>query len=184
MPEYKLAYIDTHRSERNTFIGGVLVTDSYGLPLEFRHTDAVAPTRIEQILYGRALDRYLKAETMARCLLDDLENKPDLLIVPDESYFALTRHYPFPLAQVGVARRDPLPSHGETLEVSENEILVQILSMREPVRVRVDKKNAPTLAAIRSILLDAGRTMDVLEPASRVQEALKHMAQEGAGRQR
>ncbi|MEW6202325.1 MAG: hypothetical protein AB1546_10135 [bacterium] len=177
MAEYKIGYIDTYRSERNAFIGGILITDCYGIPLEFRHTDTVVPSRIEQILYGRALDHYLKAETMARSLLTDVENKPDILIVPDESYYNLTRSYTFPFVQLSVARREPLATHGESQEISENEILLQILSLREPVRVKVDRKNAPTLASVKSILLDLGRTMDVLEPLSRVQDALKYLAE-------
>lgn len=181
MAEYKIGYIDTYRSDRNVFIGGALVTDCFGIPLEFRHTDAVSPTRLEQILYGRSLDKYLKADTMANALLKDLEKKPDLLVVPDESYFSLTRNYPFPFVQLGTVRREPMPTPGEVQEISENEIHLQVLSNREPVRIKVDRKNAPTLASVKTIVLEVGRTMDIVEPFSRVQEALRTIADD-AGR--
>lgn len=176
MPEYKVGYIDTYRSDRNVFVGGALVTDCYGIPLEFRHTDPVSPTKMEQILYGKALDRYLKADTMANALLKELSAKPDLLVVPDESYFTLTRSYHYPFVQLGVVRREPLPKPGDFQEVSENEMFLQVLSHREPVRIRVDRKNAPTLVSVKGMVFELGRTMDVIEPMSRVADALKTLA--------
>ncbi|MFH1538041.1 MAG: hypothetical protein ABIH66_03725 [bacterium] len=181
MAEYKIGYIDTYHSDRNVFIGGALVTDCYGIPLEFRHTDAVSPTKLEQILYGRSLDKYLKADTLANALLKDLEKKPDLLVVPDESYYTLTRNYPFPFVQLGTVRREPLAKPGDFQEVSENEIHLQILSNREPVRIKVDRKNAPTLASVKAMILEIGRTMDIVEPFDRVRGALRAIADD-AGR--
>src|SRR3989304_709374 len=126
MPEYKAGYIDTYHSDRNVFIGGVLVTDCFGIPIEFRHTDAISPTKLEQILYGRSLDKSLKADTMANALLKELEKKPDILVVPDDSYYSLTRSYPFPFVQLGTVRREPMPNPGDFQEISENEIHLQI----------------------------------------------------------
>jgi hypothetical protein len=84
----------------------------------------------------------------------------------------------FPFVQLGKAAREPMEKHGDYAEISENEIHFQALSLREPLRVRVDRKNAPTMPAIKSILTDVTRTMDVLEPMSRVQEALKALVAE------
>lgn len=173
MSEYKLGYIDILRSSQNEYMGGVLIVDRLGIPIEFRHTETVSPSRVQQVLYGRALERFLKCETLAKCLLGDLQAKPDLLVVPDAEYFPLTKNFNFPFVQLSKGAREPLEKHGDVVEVNESEMLIQVLSMREPLRVRVDRKNAPTLPAVKGILLDVGRTMDVIEPLSRVQEALK-----------
>ncbi|HOX28998.1 MAG TPA: hypothetical protein PLQ76_07595 [bacterium] len=178
MAEYKIGYIDIYRSGRNDYIGGVLVTDRLGIPLEFRHTETVSPTKVQQILYGKALERFLKCETLAKSLLSDISAKPDLLVVPDPEYYPLTRNFNFPFVQLSKAGREPMQNHGDFVEVNESEIHLQLLSMREPTRVRVDRKNAPTLPAVKAILIDVGRTMDVIEPLLRVQEALKALISE------
>jgi len=154
-------------------MGGLLITDRLGIPIEFRHTEPVSPTKVQQVLYGKALERFLKSETLAKCLLNDLENKPDLLVVPDAEYYSLTKQFHFPFVQLTKAAREPLAQHGDFVEVSEAEINLQVLSLREPLRVRVDRKNAASMAAVKTILVDVGRTMDMLEPLARVQEALR-----------
>ncbi len=178
MAEPKLGYIDIHKAGRGDYMGGVLITDRLGIPLEFRHTEPVSPSKVQQVLYGRALDRFLKSETLAKCLLNDLENKPDLLVVPDAEYYTLTRLFHFPFAQLTKANHPPMEKHGDFVEVNEAEINLQVLSLREPLRVRVDRKNAASMGAVKTILLDIGRTMDVIEPLARVQEALKALVAE------
>lgn len=178
MADTRIGYIDIHRSGRGEFLGGVLITDRLGIPLEFRHTEPVSPTKVQQVLYGKALERFLKSETLAKCLLNDLENKPDLLVIPDLEYSELTRFYNFPFVLLTKAAREPFQKHGDFVEVSESEIHLQILSLREPLRVRVDRKNAASMAAIKTILIDVGRTMDMLEPLTRVQEALRALVAE------
>ena len=175
MAEPKMGYIDIYGTARDGYVGGVLVTDRVGVPIEFRHTENVNPGRLQKILYGKSLERFLKCESLAKCLLTDLENKPDLLVVPDAEYFLLTRAFNFPFVMLGKAAREPLAKNGDVVEVNENEILLQVLSMREPLRIRVDRKNAAALTAIKTLLLEIGRTMDVVEPLSRVSEALKQV---------
>jgi len=180
MADYKIGYIDIYKSAKGDYIGGALVTDRLGIPVEFRHTETVSPSKVQRILHGQALERYLKCETLAKCLLEDLENKPDLLVVPDGEYFPLTRMVNFPFVLLGKANREPMQQHGDFAEMNETEIHLQVLSMRTPLRVRVDRKNAPTLEAIKTVLLDVGRTMDVMEPLTRVREALAALITERA----
>lgn len=178
MAEYKLGYIDIYQSGRSDYLGGALIVNRLGIPVEFRHTETVSPTKVQKVLYGQALEKFLKCETLAKCLLGDLQAKPDLLIVPDQEYYPLTRMFNFPFVQLGKANREPMQQHGDYVEVKDNEIHLQLLALRTPIRVRVDRKNAPTLQAVKSILVDVGRTMDVLEPMTRVQEALKALVSE------
>ena len=48
-------------AEANGYLGGYLVTNSWGRPLEFRLSTAVQPNRVQQILYGTTLAEYLSA---------------------------------------------------------------------------------------------------------------------------
>ena len=186
MADVKIGYIDIHGDPRAGWIGGALVTDRVGVPVEFRHTELVNPGRVQKILYGRSLERFLKCESLAKCLLNDLENKPELLVVPDGEYYMLSRTFNFPFVQLSKAAKEPLQKHGETVDVSETEALVQIASVREPLRIKVDRKNAPAMASLKTLIADLGRTMDLIEPMSRVQAALKEiltdMVREASGR--
>src|SRR5205823_1031168 len=40
------------------YLGGYLVTNAWGRPLEFRLSSAVQPNRVQQILYGQSLEPY------------------------------------------------------------------------------------------------------------------------------
>src|SRR5947208_1208831 len=52
------------------FVGGYLVTNPWGRPLEFRLSSAVAPDKVQQILYGDTLAGYLCGEVIGKTLID------------------------------------------------------------------------------------------------------------------
>ena len=51
-------------------LGGLLVTNAWGRPLEFRLTSAVQPNRVQSILYGSALPGFLAGELIGKTLVD------------------------------------------------------------------------------------------------------------------
>jgi hypothetical protein len=51
-------------------LGGYLVTNVWGRPLEFRLTSPVQPNRVQHILYGPTLQEYLCGELIGKTLLD------------------------------------------------------------------------------------------------------------------
>src|SRR5436305_14698670 len=51
-------------------LGGYLVTNSWGRPLEFRVTSAVQPNKVQAILYGASLPAYLCGELIAKTLVE------------------------------------------------------------------------------------------------------------------
>src|SRR5262249_24805349 len=51
-------------------LGGYLVTNSWGRPLEFRLSTAVQPGRVHQILYGPTLENYVCADLIGKTLFD------------------------------------------------------------------------------------------------------------------
>jgi len=51
-------------------LGGYLVTNLWGRPLEFRLTSAVQPNRVQHILYGDTLNQYLCGELIGKTLID------------------------------------------------------------------------------------------------------------------
>jgi hypothetical protein len=83
--DLKLAYLRIASPRPNLYIGGLMVVDSRGLPLEFRYTEPIQPTKLQQILYGAALTPYLKRDVILETLLKQLESRPCCLIVGEDS---------------------------------------------------------------------------------------------------
>lgn len=51
-------------------LGGYLVTNSWGRPLEFRLSSAVQPNRVQHILYGDSLPGFLCGELIGKTLVE------------------------------------------------------------------------------------------------------------------
>ena len=68
-PTTNLGFLTILR-EGNGYLGGYLVTNSWGRPLEFRLSTAVHPNRVQQILYGQSLEPYVCAELLGKTLVD------------------------------------------------------------------------------------------------------------------
>jgi hypothetical protein len=56
--------------EPSGYLGGYLVTNVWGRPLEFRLSTAVQPNRVQQILYGGTLEPYICADLIGKTLVD------------------------------------------------------------------------------------------------------------------
>ena len=61
----------------DVFMGGAMVTDAYGLPLEFRYTEPVRATKLQRILYGDVLEKYIHGDVIAGNLIGRLDQKPE-----------------------------------------------------------------------------------------------------------
>src|SRR6478752_5896669 len=67
-------------AEPNGFMGGNLVTNSWGRPIEFRLSTAVQPNKVQQILYAGTLTEYLCADLIGRTLVEKTATPAHLLI--------------------------------------------------------------------------------------------------------
>jgi hypothetical protein len=68
-PNRSLGFL-TIIQENNGYVGGYLVTNLWGRPLEFRLTTAVQPSRIQLILYAGTLEPYVCADLIGKTLVD------------------------------------------------------------------------------------------------------------------
>src|SRR3954470_24254243 len=69
-------------AEPTGYLGGYLVTNSWGRPLEFRLSTAVQPNKVQQILYAGTLAEYLGADLIGRTLVEKTAT-PAHLVVTD-----------------------------------------------------------------------------------------------------
>jgi hypothetical protein len=79
-------------------LGGYLVTNSWGRPIEFRVTSAVQPNRVQTILYGATLPSYLCGDLIARTLVEKSTAAIRWLITDSPHVLELRRSVDFPVA--------------------------------------------------------------------------------------
>jgi hypothetical protein len=169
--EHRPGYLVVRSNEGGTYVGGLMVTDSAGLPVDFRYTDPITPTRLQRALYGGVLDRYLRSEVVLRTLLSALEQAPTLLLVDDHELLEEDIDA-CPVAVVSASLSDPLGAPGERREQSPGSFLLQVVEGGHPLRVTLAPGGEEDEAAVADALVALGRRMDPLEPAERVRDAL------------
>jgi len=67
--------------DHHGYVGGYLVTNAWGRPLEFRLSSAVQPNKVQQILYGDTLGAYLCGEVIGKTLLDKTTTSVQCVLV-------------------------------------------------------------------------------------------------------
>src|SRR5512146_1632382 len=86
--------------EASGYLGGYLVTNAWGRPLEFRLTTAVQPNRVQTALYGPTLTEYLHADVIGKTLVDETGTKPDLIVTDTLPALALRGRIEIPVVSV------------------------------------------------------------------------------------
>ena len=176
-----LGYVLVDGTE-GVFRGAVLVTDFRGIPADFRYTDPIRPSRIEKILYGSALDVYLKEELILESIVGAVEVQPLLWVCRDSDLLE-------PLSRIAKAKtvllaptsRSPLDATGDMEKQNDpGSYLVQADSVSAPLRLSLPlpKAKEEEARAVSSILVEAAATMDLLEPFSRMGKALVALGEE------
>ncbi|MCR5347251.1 MAG: hypothetical protein K6E38_05680 [Fretibacterium sp.] len=154
--------------------GASLVVDFRGIPLDFRYTDPIRPSRLERVLYGSALDTYLREDLVLQSLLGAVEVKPQLWLCNDLDLLV-------PLRETGKVRaaflasssHAPLEAVGNIESAAEpNAVLLQADAVSAPLRVAFPPNTKPDEAQqAAEFLVEAAKMMELLEPFGRIQKA-------------
>lgn len=185
----RLAYLKISMPVSGIYVGGVMVTDERGLPIEFQYTEPIQPNSIQQILYGQVLSRYIKQDVILGTLLKNLKEPYDCLLVDDEQ---LMEGEPTEaVVRISQAQGSRLPEVGQIEQQSPTDYLLQVTAESNPLRVQlhgVPQTNLlPANAGdgvvtlpepIKQALLTAGQSMDLTEPLVRIEKALASICQE------
>ncbi len=141
------------------YVGGLLVTNHLGRPLEFQCTMPVRPNRIQTILYGDSLVPFLLGELIGSTLVERLAIKPHLILIEQPDLQTLQHQMDIPLGQLIEQK-----VAGESLMIGQTNILLQTAETHEL------KKQTQLVPA----------EADLREPFLRVREALGETIQSGA----
>lgn len=151
------------------FLGALLVTNSWGRPLEFRLTTAINPSRVQQILYGQTLESHIIAELIGRALLEKSAVVPHMVLVDHPLGLDLQAVLDIPV--VYAARREG--------DVSG---LYPLGNLPEGApKLFLKKQNFSLELRIQSIIDGLPSKSDLLDPFIRAQEAMVEARKLGAG---
>ncbi|MBI3411366.1 MAG: hypothetical protein HY040_23820 [Planctomycetes bacterium] len=86
--------------EPTGYVGGYLVTNAWGRPLEFRLSSTVQPNRVQQILYGDSLEPYLCGELIGKTLVEKASTPVIAIFTDHPAALELRRRFELPIALV------------------------------------------------------------------------------------
>jgi hypothetical protein len=176
--EMRLAYYVAIK-EGASYLGGLLMTNSYGIPADFRYTEPITPTKLQSVLYGKALEPHLRGEVIQTALLKEIKSPPDLMFVQTSDLvgdFSASANCPVLSAQR--TQEPPLAAQGASQRLSQRELLIQVGEGGHPIRLAFPHgaKESDQEAVVAKVA-QAGYQMDVVEPMERVLEALRSLIQ-------
>ncbi|ODN30902.1 hypothetical protein [Fervidobacterium thailandense] len=147
----------------NKHLGGFLVVNDIGIPVEFKYSEPVTPTRLQEIIYGSSLEYYLHVEIIAKGLIQKSESRPEVILVQDPNLlFDKNIVYVSALPQ-GVA---------EKREASEAIINLSGMSLKLMVSENF-KLDDTVIEKIREL----SSKIDILEPFDRIERALEYVCE-------
>ena len=139
-------------------LGGYLVTNAWGRPLEFRLTTAVQPNRVQQILYGLTLTEYLHADLIGKTLVEKTAAQPTLIVTDSLSALGLR-------SRVGI----PVVALGPSDDAAD---VIELPPVRSSVPLLLSARYPEDREMIEERLERIDPAVDLSEPFARVREAM------------
>lgn len=140
-------------------LGGYLLTNAWGRPLEFRLTTAVQPNRVQQVLYGPTLAEYLHADLIGKTLVEKTGALPVLVVT--DSLPALTLW-----SRIGVPVVALQPDGGGPPDLPE------ITHPRSSAPLLLPARFAAERLLVAERLEGIDPAVDLAEPFGRIREAI------------
>jgi hypothetical protein len=143
-------------------MGGYLVTNLWGRPLEFRLSTAVQPNRIQQILYGDSLHSYVCADLIGKTLVDKTAAKAQYILTDREAVLDLRERAEVPVAWLAPADHPRIADRGWKIGKSSAAAHGVLCHPHFPTDV----------AAVRDLFARLDGHLDPAEPFARIREAI------------
>jgi hypothetical protein len=147
--------------EPSGYLGGYLVTNGWGRPLEFRLSTAVQPNRVQQILYGGTLQPYICADLIGKTLVDKTGTPVQLILTDHEAALDLRLRLEVPV--VWLTKPDA-PAAGEATCVRP--------AGRGRGAIHCHPRFREDAAVVRQQLDALDPALDLTEPFARIREAI------------
>jgi len=149
--------------EASGHLGGYLVTNIWGRPLEFRLSTAVQPNRIQQLLYGPTLAAYICGDLIGKTLIDKTGTAAQLIVTDTAAALDVRLRLEVPVVWFGQ------PDDAVAKELADG--LIGPASGGRGSLYRHPQFSADTVT-VQAALERLDGTLDLAEPFSRIREAI------------
>jgi hypothetical protein len=147
--------------EATGYLGGYLVTNLWGRPLEFRLSTAVQPNRVQQILYGQTLVNYVHGDVIGKALVEKTSVAAGLIFTDRASALQLRQHIESPVIWIAQGESEP----------EQFGIIARPATDRRPPLV-IPQRFGDDLPRVQETIDQIDGGFDLLEPFNRVREAI------------
>ena len=185
--QFRLGFLTALEVPDFGHVGGLLVTNRHGRPLEFQCTAPLKANRTQQILYGPTLEAFLLGELIGRALIEKAGVKPHLVLTERCEILELRNHVGLPVACLepegalpqartvteSLSGADPHPDRPASATASPALRIGRQL-------VRFHESHAGDRTAVEKDSAQVPKDADLREPFSRVREALLETVRNGA----
>jgi hypothetical protein len=153
--------------DENKYLGGIMVTDSYAIPVEFKYSEPIKPTGLQKILYGNSIEKYLMVDVIAKKLLQNVQEKPKYILLDDSRLLDLQSKIP----AVYITNSSKIDDGGS--ERTQEELQRESLDTGYTIIF-----NGTLMSEDIKLLERISDEIDILEPFHRLKEALKYVCSE------
>ena len=182
LQNYNLGFLDLIISEdkenskdhSGKYFGAVLITDSTGVPLEFRCTHPIKPSLVQKQLYGKMLLPYISVTLCGLPLLNTLNIKPSLLIVKKDWFLEIREKSDIPIVFIKTSGELlDFQSTTDSTDMLFSEIIDDRVGKLKPINLYVKNKYKEDIGNNIEKLKKIFYKIDPLEPFDRILKALE-----------
>lgn len=164
--------------EQNAYVGGVMITDHHAIPVDFKYTDPVTPTKVQRIIYGSVLEQYIRNHVIIGALIKEISVPPPFYVVSQHQLFDIEEANNLTLVAIQRTQFASLGDQGSVTRAKDNEILLQGWNDQHPMRIVFGRIPADQQEAMIKDLIQLSKSMDLVEPGERLEKALKTLCLE------
>ncbi len=154
----RLGFLTAVEVPEQGYVGGMLITNRQGRPLEFQCTTAVRPNRTQEILYGPTLGAFVLGDLIGRVLVEKASVKPHLILTERPEFLELRSHISLPVLLLTQEKSEPADS-----------LLVRLGKQQ----MRLHDGYPADRAVVEREGEQVPRDADLREPFARIREALQ-----------
>ena len=168
-PQATIAFLGYREfDDGEAYRGAILVADEFSKPLEFRCTAPVRPTQLQRTLYGKSLLPHILTELIGVPLISSVREKPQLILIGDESYFDIRHKISAPV--IRITKSNGSKSKGLSIQSSSGKF--------EQLEIQAHPKFPADLDSAGDRLRDLFARWDLIEPFQRMTEGLQYVHDE------
>ncbi|MBN2320517.1 MAG: hypothetical protein JXR49_15670 [Acidobacteria bacterium] len=160
-------------------MGGILITNQVGIPLEFKYTEPIVATKLHKILYGSVLEKHLHETVIRDRLGAEIRALPDYFIVPYDEKEFLGSVEGREMVAIQKYNMPPGELSGPFNRIREREAVIELEEDSILLRLAFSTSDETIQHNIAAWLQEISLTMNLLEPMDRITSALKSICGEG-----